>query len=100
MSVSINYILYTGYSFLLGFVSEHGSSDDIANGPDAWDLSLQVVVDFDHTALVSNETCLFKLEPTSEGATTSGDKNNVRFESSSRTALSRLNFYFAAIRAA
>jgi hypothetical protein len=58
-------------------VSEHGTSDDITDSPDAGDLGLKVIVYLNTSVLVGSEASLVKLETGSEGTTTGGYEDNI-----------------------
>jgi hypothetical protein len=80
-------------------VGKHGTSDNITNGPDAWDLSLEVIVDLNSAVFVSDKTSLFKLKSLSVGTTASSDEDNITIKSLASTTLGRLDLYLASVSA-
>ena len=99
MTSFANNVLNTSDTFLLSLVGKHGTSDNITDGPDAWDLCLEVIVDLNSAVFVSDKTSLFKLKSLSEGTTASSDEDNITIKSLASTTLGRLDLYLASVSA-
>lgn len=69
-----------GDAFFFGFVGEHGSGDDIADGVDAGDVGLEVLVDRDASFFVGFESGFFEPESFGEGLAADGNENFIGFD--------------------
>ena len=74
-------LLRDGDTFVLGLVGEHGALvDDVADGVDAVNVGLPVVVDFDEAALVHLDADLVEAEVGGVGLAADGDEADVGVE--------------------
>lgn len=66
-----------GNAVFLGFMGEHGTVDDVADGPDAGDVGLEVGVDLDAFFVGEGDAGGFEAEVVGVGAAADGDEHDI-----------------------
>lgn len=82
-------------TFFFGLVGQHGSTDHITNGEDAWHVGFEMIVDDDSTLLVHLDACTVESELISVGLATSGDQDMICLQHLPFSALHWLNGDFS-----
>ena len=80
-----------GDTFLLGLVRQHLAADDVADGEDAGDVGLEVVVDLDEAALGQLDAHRLEAEPVDVWPPADGDEDDVGLQCFGLTAVARLD---------
>lgn len=67
-------VLNASNTLFLSLMGQHGSLDDVSNGVDAWDVGLEVSIDFDSACLIQVDAEFLGSELLGEGSSSSGDQ--------------------------
>ena len=73
-------LLDGGDAFLLCLVSEHWSSDDVADGVDVWLSCLPVTIDLNLTEFIGFQACLAQVEAVSEWPPANTEKHDISLQ--------------------
>lgn len=85
------YLLGCEYALFFSFVGQHGSSHDIADTQDSWDVCFEMVVDDDSSSLVKFDSGFVAVEVVSVGSSASGYKDVIALEDLTISSFDGLN---------
>ena len=74
------HVLDGGNALLLGLVCQHGSRDDVADGPHAGGAGLELVVDLHTAKAVGGDAVVLQVEALCEGAAAGGHQHDVHVQ--------------------
>ena len=68
------------YSLFFCFMSQHGTSNNITDSKNSWDIGFKVVIDNDSSFFVKLDSCFFTVQTISVGSSSGGNKNVISFQ--------------------